>query len=279
MASICCSPPLSVPATWLGRSSSRGNRAKTRVDALLDGGLVADDEGAHLEVLEHGQAGEHPAALGDLDHALGRDLVGRVAAEVLAGQRDRGHCAGRTSPLIVLRVVLLPAPLPPIRVTISPSVDVERDPLEGMDVAVVACGRRRRRGAAICHQAAPVGGAAGSRRRRLGGAAPRPKRPAAEVGLDHPRVALDLARRALGDLQPVVEDGDPLRDAHHDPHLVLDEQDGDAQLAAQAPDELGHLQRLGRVHARRRLVEEQQPGLAGQRPGHLEAPLVAVRAA
>ncbi len=44
--------------------------------------------------------------------------------------------------------------------------------------------------------------------------------------------APDLVGRALGDLLAVVEDGDPVADAHHDPHVVLDEQDRQAELAA-----------------------------------------------
>ena len=41
----------------------------------------------------------------------------------------------------------------------------------------------------------------------------------------------DLVRRALGDLLAVVEDGDPVADAHDHPHVVLDEQDRQAELA------------------------------------------------
>ena len=43
---------------------------------------------------------------------------------------------GRT-PEIVLRVVVLPAPFAPMRVTISPSSTCERHAPEGLDLAVV----------------------------------------------------------------------------------------------------------------------------------------------
>ena len=52
----------------------------------------------------------------------------------------------------------------------------------------------------------------------------------AEIGFDHLRVALDLLRRALGDLLAVVEHGHGFGDPHHHPHLVLDQQDGDPEL-------------------------------------------------
>ena len=61
----------------------------------------------------------------------------------------------------------------------------------------------------------------------------------AEVGLDHPLVGADLGRRALGDLGAVLQHGDPLGDAHHHLHVVLDQQDGDAPLVADPVHERG----------------------------------------
>ena len=49
--------------------------------------------------------------------------------------RTRPRRAGRT-PEIIFRVVVLPAPLAPMRATISPAVDAQRDPLERLDLAV-----------------------------------------------------------------------------------------------------------------------------------------------
>src|SRR5690242_4491222 len=53
-----------------------------------------------------------------------------------------------------------------------------------------------------------------------------------EVGLDHALVLLDLLRRTLGDLLAVVEHGHAVGDAHHDLHVVLDQQDRDVPLLA-----------------------------------------------
>ena len=57
---------------------------------------------------------------------------------------------------------------------------------------------------------------------------------------------------------------------------MLDEEDGQAELGAKTRDELHQVLRLLGVHARRRLVEEQQLRAGGKRARDLEAPLVAV---
>src|SRR5213078_3814291 len=54
----------------------------------------------------------------------------------------------------------------------------------------------------------------------------------------------------------------------------LDEEDGLAQLA-QAPDVLVEALELELAHARRRLVEEEEHRVGGQRTGHLEPPPLA----
>jgi hypothetical protein len=75
----------------------------------------------------------------------------------------------------------------------------------------------------------------------------------------------------------VVERDDAVGDALDDVHVVLDDEDGVAGLGAQAPDQLGHLVRLRRVHAGGRLVEEQQARVGGRRAGDLEPAPVGVR--
>src|SRR5438309_5155171 len=81
-----------------------------------------------------------------------------------------------------------------------------------------------------------------------------------EVGLDHPRVPPDLIGRALGDFLAVVEDGHVVRDAHDDPHLVLDEEYRQSEFLSKAADELHEPPGLLRIHAGGRLVQEQQAG-------------------
>ena len=74
MASICCSPPDIVPASWRWRSARRGNIANTSSQRALRAGARARQQGAHLEVLVHAQRREHLAALGDLADAEVADL-------------------------------------------------------------------------------------------------------------------------------------------------------------------------------------------------------------
>ena len=99
---------------------------------------------------------------------------------------------------------------------------------------------------------------------------------AAEIGLDHGRVAGDLARRAAGDLAALVEHHDAARQRHDDLHDVLDDHERDA-AAMDVAHQLDRLLHLGRRQAGHRLVEQQHLGLGGQRAGDLQ-PLAAGRA-
>ena len=136
IASICCSPPDSVPPSWWVRSRSRGKRSMHPLDVGLDRRLVAG-EGAHLEVLEDGHPREDPAALRGVADALRGRARGPRSCEMSLPSKVTLPRRGWSRPLIVLRVVVLPAPLAPMSVTISPSADGQRDALEGVDVAVV----------------------------------------------------------------------------------------------------------------------------------------------
>ena len=97
----------------------------------------------------------------------------------------------------------------------------------------------------------------------------------AEVGLDHLLVLLHLGGRALGDLLAVVEHGEPVAQAHHQLHVVLDQQDGAAVLA-DLVDQLAQHQLLARVHAGGGFVERDQLGVGRQCARDLEPALVAV---
>ena len=112
----------------------------------------------------------------------------------------------------------------------------------------------------------------GDRRRRRGGALVS----GAEVGADHLRVGAHLGRRPVGDQPAEVEHGHPVGDAHDQAHVVLDEEDGDLQPLADVADGGRHLAGLGGVHARHRLVEQQDRGLDAEGARHLDALLVAV---
>ena len=81
----------------------------------------------------------------------------------------------------------------------------------------------------------------------------------------------DLSRRALGDDLAVVEDRDPVADAHDDAHVVLDEQDGQAQLGAELADEIGHLAGLAVVHAGGGFVEQEELRAGRRGPARSQA--------
>ena len=90
IASICCSPPDSEPASWACRSYSRGNSRNTR--SIVQSGpppfACADLRRDH-QILAHGQRAEHAPALRHETDALARDDVGREAGDRLAVQADR----------------------------------------------------------------------------------------------------------------------------------------------------------------------------------------------
>ena len=157
-------------------------------------------------------------------------LVRRQVGDVLAVEDDlalRAPCAARRSSC---SVVVLPAPLAPISVATSPSLDPERDVADRLDVAVVDAQALDLKKHRLVHS---------------------------QVGRDHGGVVADLGGRALGDLAAELQHDDPVGDAHDQPHVVLDQQHGVA-LVADLADQVHQLRLLGRVEAGGRLVEAQQ---------------------
>ena len=96
-----------------------------------------------------------------------------------------------------------------------------------------------------------------------------------KIGGDHRRVVGDILRRTVGNLAAEIEHGDLPADAHHQPHIVIDEQHGEA-IGIELLDQVTDTILLGRVHPRRGLIENEQSGLQSQRPRHLQPALVAV---
>ncbi|MDT4847350.1 hypothetical protein FQZ97_814020 [compost metagenome] len=98
----------------------------------------------------------------------------------------------------------------------------------------------------------------------------------AQVGVDHRRVATHFGRRSVGDLAAVVDHGHAVRQTQHQADVVLDEQDGGAELVARGAYEMRHLALLGDGHARHRLVQQQQLRRGDQRTRQLDALLQTV---
>ena len=123
IATICCSPPDSVPTNWLRRSASRGNSSSTQARRCLTASVSIDTgalaHAAELQVFQHRQAAEQVAHLRHLHHAFGKVLWGARPAMSVPSSTMRPR-AGR-KPLMALISVLLPLPLAPSKATISPS--------------------------------------------------------------------------------------------------------------------------------------------------------------
>src|SRR5437867_10759660 len=97
----------------------------------------------------------------------------------------------------------------------------------------------------------------------------------AEVGFDDAWVGADFLRLPFGDLFAVIQDNDPLGDAHDDLHVVLDQQHSDA-LGADPLHQFHEFALFLRVGARRRLVQQEQFRIVGQSSRNLQPPLRAV---
>ena len=105
--------------------------------------------------------------------------------------------------------------------------------------------------------------------------APRPL-PLTEVRLDDGRIPLDNGGGADSDDATMIQHGDRIRDAHHQVHVVADQEHRGARL----PDPRDQLCEAGDLLLRepgRRLVEQQHRGPPCERAGELNEPLVAER--
>src|SRR5579883_364591 len=78
--------------------------------------------------------------------------------------------------------------------------------------------------------------------------------------------------RPVGDLPAMVEGHDPVGETPHELHVVGDDDHRDPQ-PADALDQAHEVRRLFRRHARRGLVQEQEPRAAGEGPRDLQATL------
>src|SRR5213593_264495 len=99
----------------------------------------------------------------------------------------------------------------------------------------------------------------------------------AEVRLDDRGIGADRVRAPLGDLAPVAQHRDPIRDIHDQADHVLDQQDGHATLVADAAHEPVDLGDAVEAQAHRGLVEQEHARLADQRARDLDHPLLAER--
>ena len=98
----------------------------------------------------------------------------------------------------------------------------------------------------------------------------------AQISFDNLRIRLYLSRRAFCYDFTVIEHRDRLADSHNQIHIVFDQHDGDLERVPDLDDVLHQLRRLGRVHARRRLVQQKQGRVGTQGADDLQPALGAV---
>src|SRR5262245_5040624 len=161
---------------------------------------------------------------------------------------------GRSAPMIVRSVVVLPDPLRPTRQTTS------RGPTSS---------ETRRRMWLVWMNT--------SRSARVSISRSAPDGPAADHGVDNPLIGQDRRGRGVGQHLALVEGDDAVRIRKDDVHVVLDLDDGAESDAPGRRNQGLHDGRLvRRADARRRLVEQDDLGLQGEGRGHVEELLVAL---
>ena len=111
IASICCSPPDSVPDDL---AQPLAQPREERQHPLAGPRAVLARHQPDLEVLGDRQLGEEPPALRHPGDAAPRHLVRRQAVEPGGAEPDRAGGRRGTSPMIAFSIVDLPAPLRPI---------------------------------------------------------------------------------------------------------------------------------------------------------------------
>src|SRR5262245_58079809 len=99
----------------------------------------------------------------------------------------------------------------------------------------------------------------------------------ADVLADHARVTANDVRRSLADRPTLGQDMDPLRQAHDQAEIVIDDEDSAPLLLPDHANGLEEVVRLGLVHPGGRLVQEEEAWPPRQRPGDLDSPLLSVR--
>src|SRR3954447_4224986 len=88
-----------------------------------------------------------------------------------------------------------------------------------------------------------------------------------EVDLDDAGILADRGGLALDHGPAAVQDVQPVAGAHHHGHVVLHEQDPAVTAPGEATDGGDELDGLRLVLPGGRLVEEEEPGAGGERPG------------
>src|SRR5690606_23282129 len=189
--SICCSPPDSVPASWRRRSARIGNLPKTSSRSSWEMRRCWKAPRSRFSCTVISGNTRRPS--GTWDSPRETRFCG-VVEVMSAPSRVMVPDVGFFSPDTERSVVVLPAPLAPMRQTISPSLTSNEMPLMAWITPKWT----------FRSLTSSIG------------------RLLSQVGLDHQRVVADVLGRALTDDGAVVEHVDALADPHDEAHVVLD---------------------------------------------------------
>ena len=128
IASICCSPPESVPATWRMRSRSTGNMVSTCSSLCRTSCLPVRRKAPILRFSPTVRRPKMRRPSGTCTMPRPTTSWGGTSVSASPSKRT-SPSAGARMLLMVFRVVVLPAPLAPIRVTISSLPTSRESPL------------------------------------------------------------------------------------------------------------------------------------------------------
>src|SRR5574343_673996 len=145
-----------------------------------------------------------------------------------------------------LRVLVLPAPLAPMRATSSPWAKSKLMPLTAW---IPPYCKRKSRTSSI--SAAP------------------------QVGFDHARVLLHDGRDIFTDEFAVIQDCDTITQSHDQLYVMFDQQNADG-IGANHFDELAQPSGFVGVHTGGGFIQARQSRVGGERAGNFEATLVAI---
>src|SRR5262245_10888289 len=244
IASICCSPPDSAPARWSARALRTGKYSWTISRSRATPSASVRVYAPMRRFSRTDRNGNTSLPSGTWLKPSLTTWSGSIRWISRPLKTTVPFC-GSMTPDTVLRIVVLPAPLAPRMVTMFPAGTAKLTP------------RMARIGPYAVSTFETV--------RRVS-ATPSPS----EIGLDHFRMLLHLARRAERQRAPVVQCQDLVGHGAHQAHVVLDHQHGDAEQLGDVLDPERHLLRLLHAQSGGRLVEQEQLRLRAEGAPHLD---------
>ena len=127
IASICCSPPDSLVPGLLRRSVEIGEQVDRSPRTLMPPSATTGGSSRFSATV---RLAKMPRSSGTKPMPRVRRRCSGSRHQVRAGEGDRCPCALRMMPMMARKVVVLPTPLRPSSVTVSPSRDVEIDAVQ-----------------------------------------------------------------------------------------------------------------------------------------------------